>query len=89
MAQQIEAIDANGGNDSSEIDDMIAARERKSAATHGHVLVEKGTPSPPGVPGHVAWSALENKDALTKGLVLRVQVCDAGGYVVRVAQVTL
>ena len=63
--------------------------ERKSAATRGHVLVEKGTPSPPGIPGHVAWSALENKDALTQGLVLRVQVCDAGGYVVRVAQVTL
>ncbi len=63
--------------------------ERRSAATRGHVLLEKRTPLPPGVIGHAAWSVLENKDVLTQGLMLRVQVCDAGGYVVRVAEVTL
>ena len=63
--------------------------ERKSAATRGHVLVEKGTPPPPGVTGNVTWSPSEGKDALAKGLALRVQVCDAGGYSIRVTEVTL
>ena len=34
------------------------------------------------------WSPLEEKDALFKGLALRVQVCDAGGYAIKVVEVT-
>lgn len=63
--------------------------ERKSAATRGHVLVEKGTSPPPGVTGSVSWGPLEDKELMAKGLLLRVQVCDAGGYTVKVAEVTL
>lgn len=63
--------------------------QRKSAATRGHVLVEKGTPPPQGVTGNMSWSPLEGKEALAKGLALRVQVCDAGGYAIKVAEVTL
>jgi hypothetical protein len=63
--------------------------QRQSAATRGHVLVHKGTPPPPGVAGSMYWSPLEGKEALAAGLVLRIQVCDAGGYVIRVAEVTL
>lgn len=63
--------------------------ERKSAATRGHVLVEKGTSPPPGVTGNVSWGPLEDKELIAKGLLLRVQVCDAGGYPVKVAEVTL
>ncbi len=62
--------------------------QRKSAATRGHVLVHKGTPPPQGVAGSMFWSPLEEKDALVKGLALRVQVCDAGGYAIKVAEVT-
>ncbi len=32
---------------------------------------------------------LEDADLVTKGLHLRIQVCDAGGYLVKVAEVTL
>lgn len=63
--------------------------ERKSAATRGHVLVEKGIPPAQGVSGSMSWSPLEGKEALAKGLALRVQVCDAGGYAIKVAEVTL
>jgi hypothetical protein len=63
--------------------------ERKSAATRGHVLVEKGTPPPPGMPGSVSWGPLEDKEPIAKGLMLRIQVCDAGGYAIKVAEVTL
>ena len=63
--------------------------QRKSAATRGHVLVHKGTPPPPGMAGSMFWSPLEGKEALVKGLQLRVQVCDAGGYAIGVAEVTL
>jgi hypothetical protein len=63
--------------------------QRKSAATRGHVLVDKGTPPPQGVAGTMYWSPLEGQEALVKGLNLRVQVCDAGGYAIKVAEVTL
>ncbi len=91
-----EALFAAGGpfeqlrNPFNEANTVLGTKcERKSAATRGHVLVEKGTPPPQGVTGSVTWSPLEGKDALAKGLALRVQVCDAGGYSIRVTEVTL
>lgn len=63
--------------------------ERKSAATRGHVLVDKGTPPPQGVNGSTTFAPLEAQDALAKGTMLRIRVCDAGGYAIRVAEVTL
>lgn len=63
--------------------------ERMSAATRGHVLVHKGTQPPQGMSGNMTFAPLEAKDALAKGTVLRIQVCDAGGYAIRVAEVTL
>lgn len=63
--------------------------ERKSAATRGHVLVDKGTPPPQGVSGNMTFAPLEAKDTVAKGTVLRIQVCDAGGYAIKVAEVTL
>ena len=53
------------------------------------MLVHKGTPPPQGVAGTMYWSPLEGQEALVKGLNLRVQVCDAGGYAIKVAEVTL
>ena len=63
--------------------------EKKSASTRGQVILEKGTPPPPGMNGSMTWGPLEDKDLIAKGLVLRVQVCDAGGYTVSVGEVTL
>ncbi|MEY4654402.1 MAG: hypothetical protein RI884_2983 [Pseudomonadota bacterium] len=63
--------------------------QRQSAATRGHVLVHKGTPPPQGVAGSMYWSPIDGKETLVKGLALRVQVCDAGGYAIKVAEVTL
>lgn len=63
--------------------------ERKSALTRGVVLVDKGTPTPPGTPAPVVWSPIEEGDAVVKGLMLRIRICDAGGYALAVAEVTL
>lgn len=63
--------------------------ERKSALTRGVVLVDKGTPTPPGTAAPVVWSPIEEGEAVVKGLMLRVRVCDAGGYALAVAEVTL
>ena len=63
--------------------------EKRSPLTRGLVLLEKGTPSAPGMPAAVSWTPLADDDALLRGLMLRVQVCDAGGYAVRIAEVKL
>lgn len=63
--------------------------EKRSLLTRGMVTLEKGTPSAPGMPAGVSWGALGDDDALVRGLLLRVQVCDAGGYAVRIAEVKL
>lgn len=63
--------------------------ERKLPASRGLVIVEKGTPTPPGLPPGVVWSALAEDEPMARGLQLRVQVCDGGGYPIRIAEVTL
>lgn len=63
--------------------------EKKSAATRGLVFLEKGTPSPPGMPPNVSWSPLNDDEPVARGLMLRVQVCDAGGYPLKIAEVKL
>lgn len=63
--------------------------EKKSAATRGLVFLEKGTPSPPGMPPNVSWSPLHDDEPVARGLMLRVQACDAGGYPIRIAEVRL
>lgn len=68
---------------------VLGARcEKRMAATRGFVLVDKGV-APPGASGSAAWAPLQDSDLIAKGLALRIQVCDAGGYVVKVAEVTL
>ena len=91
-----EALFAAGGpfeqlrNPFNEANTVLGTKcERKSAATRGHVLVEKGTAPPAGVSGSTSWGPLEDKEVLAKGLLLRIQVCDAGGYAIKVAEVTL
>jgi len=63
--------------------------EKRNAATRGLVLVEKGVPPPPGTTGAMTWAVLEDGDLVAKGLQLRIQVCDAGGYLLKVAEVKL
>jgi hypothetical protein len=63
--------------------------EKKSAATRGLVFLEKGTPSPPGMPPNVSWTPLQDDEPVARGLMLRVQACDAGGYPIRIAEVKL
>lgn len=63
--------------------------ERKSALTRGLVLVDKGTPPPPGSPTPVLWAPIDDGEAVAKGLMLRIRVCDPGGYPLAVAEVTL
>lgn len=63
--------------------------ERKLPASRGLVVIEKGTPTPPGLPPGVAWSPLGDEEPLVHGLMLRVQVCDGGGYPIRIAEVNL
>ncbi len=63
--------------------------EKRNLATRGLVLVEKGVAPAPGTSGSLSWAALEEADPIARGLQLRIQVCDAGGYLVRVAEVKL
>lgn len=63
--------------------------ERKQPSARGIVVVEKGTPSAPGLPPSTAWAPLPDEEPLQRGLMLRVQVCDGGGYPIRIAEVTL
>lgn len=63
--------------------------EKRNPATRGLVLVEKGGAPPPGTSGSLTWAALEEADPIAKGVQLRIQVCDAGGYLVKVAEVKL
>lgn len=63
--------------------------ERKTPSARGVVVLEKGTSSPPGMPPSVVWSVLGDEEPLVRGLMLRVQVCDGGGYPVRLAEITL
>lgn len=63
--------------------------EKGNPGTRGLVVLEKGTPAPPGLPPGVSWSPLEDGEPMARGLMLRVKVCDAGGYLIRVAEVQL
>ncbi len=63
--------------------------ERRSRTTRGVVYVQKGTPPPPGVPGGTSWSPIDDEEPMVRGLLLKVQVCDAGGYTVGIGEVKL
>jgi len=55
----------------------------------GAIVVEKGTASPPGFPPSISYAPIPDDEALVKGLMLRVMVCDPSGYAVRVGEVKL
>jgi len=55
----------------------------------GAIVLEKGTGSPPGFPASTSYTALGDDEALVKGLMLRILVCDPSGYGVRVGEVKL
>jgi|LauGreDrversion4_2_1035121.scaffolds.fasta_scaffold271945_2 hypothetical protein len=63
--------------------------ERRNRATRGVVYIQKGTQPPPGVPGGTSWSPIEDDEPLVRGLLLRVQACDAGGYTINIGEVKL
>lgn len=63
--------------------------ERRNPATRGLVYLEKGTMPPPGMPGGVSWGTLGDDEPVVRGLILRVQVCDAGGYPIKIAEAKL
>ena len=63
--------------------------ERRNRATRGVVYIQKGTQPPPGVPGGTSWSPIEDDEPMVRGLVLRVQTCDAGGYTINIGEVKL
>lgn len=63
--------------------------ERKTPSARGLVVLEKGITSPPGLPPGVVWTVLGDEEPMVRGLMLRVQVCDGGGYPIRLAEITL
>lgn len=63
--------------------------ERRNRATRGVVYVQKGTQPPPGVPGGTSWSPIEDDEPMVRGLTLKVQACDAGGYTINIGEVKL
>lgn len=63
--------------------------ERRNRGTRGVVYVLKGTQPPPGVPGGTSWSPIEDDEPMVRGLMLRVQACDAGGYTINIGEVKL
>lgn len=67
----------------------MGACERGHYAGRGALVVEKGTASPPGFPPTVSYATLGDEEALAKGTMLRVVVCDPSGYGVRVGEVKL
>lgn len=68
---------------------FAAACERGQAAHRGTVVLEKGTASPPGFPPTVSYAPLSDEEVLSKGLMLRVLVCDPSGRAVHVGEVKL
>lgn len=69
---------------------VIGAKcEKKNPAARGLVTLEKGTPSIPGMPVNVSWEPLSDDQTLVRNMMLRVQVCDAGGYALKIAEVKL
>lgn len=63
--------------------------ERRNRATRGVVHLQKGTQPPLGVPGGTTWSPLEDEEPMVRGLLLKVQACDAGGYPINIGEVKL
>lgn len=63
--------------------------DKKNPSMRGVVMLEKGTSSLPGMPAHVTWELLADEDALVRGMLLRVQACDAGGYALKIAEIKL
>lgn len=63
-----------------------SACERGNYAGRGAVVLEKGTPSPPGFPPSVSYASIAESEPMVKGLLLRVMVCDPSGYGVRVGE---
>ncbi len=63
--------------------------EKGNPATRGLVVMEKGTPSPPGMPPNVSWAPLEDHEPMVRGLMLRLKVCDAGGYLLKFTEVQM
>jgi hypothetical protein len=63
--------------------------DKKNPSLRGVVTLEKGTSSLPGMPAHVTWDLLSDEDVLVRGMLLRVQACDAGGYALKIAEIKL
>ncbi len=63
--------------------------EKRNRAVRGVVFLQKGTAPPPGMPSSVSWDALADEEPLGRGLMLRIQVCDPGGYPIRIGEVKL
>jgi hypothetical protein len=63
--------------------------DKKNPNVRGVVTIEKGTSSLPGMPAHVTWDLLSDEDVLVRGMLLRVQACDAGGYALKIAEIKL
>ena len=63
--------------------------ERDKPMTRGQVVIEKGTPPPPGISGSVSYGAIEDTEPMVKGLMLKIVVCDKGSYPIKVSEVKL
>jgi hypothetical protein len=63
--------------------------DRTDLNTRGLVVIEKGTPAPPGAPPAVSFGPMETGEKLSKDLPLRIIVCDKGAYALKVAEVKL
>lgn len=56
------------------------------SATVGQIVVEKVVPTAPGSAIPVVVSALAGDDRIDQRLLIRIQVCDKGGYAIRVGE---
>ena len=63
--------------------------ERDKPLTRGQLVVEKGTPPPPGISGSVSYASIEDSEPIVKGLMLKIIVCDKGSYPIKVSEVKL
>ena len=63
--------------------------DRADLTTRGVVVIEKGTPAPPGAPPAISFGPMESGEKLSKDLPLRIIVCDKGAYALKVAEVKL
>ena len=64
--------------------EFIAKCDPKDRATAGSIVLEKNVPTPPGSAIPLTTSQLVSMDAIDTKILLKLTVCDKGGYPIKV-----